>query len=319
MKYLFTTLTTPKSKLLAVLAVGLLAAPMAAQAQADYDFQLIDHPGTPDTQVFGVNDRGDVVGDGLLDNTTSFPFVYESRTGTLTDVAPAAGFANTNVLGITDSGVMVGSVLSLDLSTTSGMIRGKDGTFTFFSHPEAPSFTEARAVNNKGLVSGFRDISPGFRAGFIYDPKTDTFTDVVPGRFTIEHGINSKGEVVGNSIFFGGEDPCGSPDAFVNSGWLRAVDGSITYFQVNGEATRARGINDAGFIVGFVDDSASGKIKGFVVKLDGSPCESLTVADSDLLEFPGFDFLFPEGITNSGVIVGIVEDANQHGFIATPR
>ena len=317
MKYLFTPLTTLKSKLFAILAVGLLAGPMAVQA--DYDFQLIDHPGTPNTQVFGINDRGDVVGNGFT-NTDTFPFVYELRTGTLTDVAPAAGFANTVVSGITDFGVIVGSVLSLDLSTTSGMIRRKDGTFTFFSHPEAPSFTQARAVNNKGLVSGFRDISPGFRAGFIYDHKTETFTDVVPGRFTVEHGINSKGEVVGNTIFFSGEDPCGSPDA-VDNGWLRAVDGSITYFQVNGEATRARGINDAGSIVGFVNDSASGKTKGFVVKLDGLPCESLTVAGSDLLEFPGFDNTIPEGITNSGVIVGIVigADASRHGFIATPR
>ena len=309
-----------KNQLLSVLAVGLLASPMAAQAQADYNFQLIDHPGTPRTQVFGINDLGNVVGNGDDFTVASFAFVYASRTGTFTDVAPAAGFASTSVLGITDSGVMVGSVLSMDLSTTSGMIRGKDGTFTVFSHPEAPSFTQARAVNNQGLVSGFRDISPGFRAGFIYDPMTETFTDVVPGRFTIEHGINSKGEVVGNTIFFSGEDPCGSPFT-VNNGWLRAVDGSITYFQVNGESTRARGINDAGSIVGFVNDSASGKTKGFVVKLDGSPCESLTVADSDLLEISGFDFLFPEGITNSGVIVGIVRNdvADMHGFIATPR
>ncbi len=104
---------------------------------------------------------------------------------------------------------------------------------------------------------------------------------------------------------------------FVFYGWLRATDGSISYFQVNGDATAARGINDAGSIAGFVDDAL--KIKGFVVKLDGSPCQSLTVAGSDLLEFPGFDFLFPEGITNLGVIVGNVMGANQHGFIATPR
>lgn len=317
MKYLFTALTTLKSKLFAILALGLLAGPMATQAQADYDFQQIDHPGTPATSVLGINDRGDVVGNGF-DNVDTFPFVFASKKGTLTDVAPAAGFAITSVLGITDSGVMVGSVVSMDFSTRSGFIRGKDGTFTVFSHPEAPSFTRARAVNNKGLVSGLRDTSTGTTVGFIYDPKTDTFTDVVPSFFTIAHGINSKGEVVGSAIFLNADDPCpGSPDPFVTYGWLRAADGSISFFQVNGQRTRARGINDAGFIAGFVNDS--GKIKGFVVKLDGSPCESLTVAGSDLLEFPGFNRLFPEGITNSGVIVGSVDDPNLHGFIATPR
>ena len=318
MKYLFATFTTLKSQLFAIFALGLLAGPMAAQAPADYDFQQIDHPGTPGTSVFGINDLGDVVGNGDT-NTDQFPFVYESRTGTLMDVAPAAGFAGTGVLGITDSGVMVGSVLSGDGSTTSGMIRGKDGTFTFFSHPGAPSFTQARAVNNKGLVSGFRDTSAaGIRAAFIYNPMTDTFTNFVQASLTVAHGINSRGDVVGNAFFFGTDDPCpGFPSASANYGWLRAADGSITFFQVNGQSTRARGINDEGSIVGFVNDS--GKIKGFVVKLDGAPCESLTVAGSDLLEFPGLDILFPEGITNSGVIVGSVDLANPHGFIATPQ
>jgi hypothetical protein len=38
-----------------------------------------------------------------------------------------------------------------------------------------------------------------------------------------------------------------------------------------------------------------------------------------LLEFPGFNFLFPQGITNSGVIVVQVGLAIAHGFIATPQ
>jgi len=317
MKYLFTPLTTLKSKLFAILAVGLLAGPMAVQA--DYDFQLIDYPGAPDTQVFGVNDLGDVVGNGNT-NTSSFPFVYASKKGTFTDVAPAAGYDSTSVFGITDSGVMVGSVLSLDPSATSGFIRGKDGTYTVFSHPEAPSFTQARGVNNKGLVSGFRIISTSFRAGFIYDPTTETFTDFVAALFTIAHGINSKGEVVGSAQFINADDPCpGSLGPVLRYAWRRAADGSVSYFQVNGWNTRARGINDAGWVVGFVTDPNDGKFKGFKVKLDGSPCQSLTVASSDLLEFPGFDDTIPEGITNSGVIVGIVRDANSLGFIATPQ
>ena len=80
-----------KNQLLAVLAVGLLAGPMVAQAQAEYDFQLIDHPGTPQTQVFGVNDRGDAVGHGIGD-TQGYPFVYASKKGTLTDLATGAGY-----------------------------------------------------------------------------------------------------------------------------------------------------------------------------------------------------------------------------------
>jgi len=320
------------NQLLAVLAVGLLAGPMAAQAQAEYDFQLIDHPGTPETQVFGVNDRGNVVGIGYT-STSSFPFVYASKTGTFTDVATAAGYAFTNVVGISDSGVMVGSVGSLDGVTRSGFIRSMDGTYTVGSHPDAATFTAARAVNNQGLVSGYRDTPAGGggqgdgpTVGFIYDPKTESFTDIdtAPSFFTIAHGINSKGDVVGSSWFFDEDAPCtGSQDEWVRYGWLRTADGSVSYFDVNGwNDTSARGINDAGWIVGWGYDDNVGKVKGFKVKLDASPCQSLTVADSDLLEFPGFDSTVPEGITNSGDIVGIVEDLNgenKHGFIATPR
>ena len=318
-----------KNQLLTVLAVGLLAGPMAAQA--DYDFQLIDHPGTPDTRVFGVNDRCDAVGLGYT-NTSNFPFVYASKNGTFTDVAPAAGYVNAVVMGITDSGVIVGSVRSLDELTVSGFIRSKDGTSTVFSHPEAASFTQARAVNNRGLVSGYRHtpagggiLGEGPAVGFIYDPKTETFTDIdtAPSFFTIAHGINSKGDVVGSSWFFDEEAQCpGFQDGWVRYAWLRAADGSISYFDVNGSNdTVARGINDAGWIVGFVYDPNDDKFKGFKVKLDGSPCQSVTVADSDLLEFPEFDALYPEGITNSGDIVGTVWDedgVNRHGFIATP-
>jgi hypothetical protein len=318
------------NQLLAVLAVGLLAGPMVAQAE--YDFQLIDHPGTPETQVFGVNDRGDIVGNGATD-TNSFPFVYASKKGTFTDVANVAGYVNTGVLGITDSGVMVGSVESSDEPTERGLVRSADGMSTVFSHPDAATFTQARAVNNRGLVTGYRDtlaggggFGDGPAVGFIYDPKTETFTDIdtVPSYFTIAHGINSKGDVVGSSWFFDEDAPCpGSRDEWVRYGWLRTADGSISYFDINGwNDTSARGINDAGWIVGFVYDPNDDKFKGFKVKLDGSPCQSVTVADSDFLGFPGFDFLYPESINNFGSIVGNVkveEDGNSHGFIATPR
>jgi hypothetical protein len=309
-----------KKQLLLVVAMGLLAGPIAAQAQ--YDYQTIDHPGAPDTQVFGINDRGAVVGNGFTNGFT-FPFVYASKNGTFTDVAPVAGFDDTSVLGITDNAVMVGSVV--DGSVTSGLIIDQNGASTVFDHPDAVSFTQARGVNNKGLVTGYRDDANDQFApenGFIYDPKTETFTDIVPSIFTIAQGINSGGDVVGSAIFdgnFGVPDPCGSSD-FVQRGWLRTKDGTVTYFSVNGGATRARGINDSGTIAGFVNDPGSGLIKGFVVELDGSQCQSFTIADADLLHFPGAVFTFPGGIKNSGEVVGSYDDlTNIHGFIATPQ
>jgi len=314
-----------KNQLLVVLATGLVAAPMAAQAheeQSVYDFQQIDYPGQTQTQVFGINDSGDAVGIGADPDT--LPFVYESMDGRLTDVPPADGYATTSLVGINDAGVMVGTVRSLDLSTASGFIRSKKGTYTVFSHPDAGSFTSARGVNNKGLVSGYYRDTANTAIGFIYDSKTETFADIDTGSslFTIAHGINSKGEVVGNAWFSSANDPCGSGSpGDVQYAWLRARDGSVTFFQINGQSTSARGINDMGLIVGQTVDPFTFERKGFIAKAPESSCESVAVATSDLLQFPGLGWTIAEGITNSGVIVGIIRDAlnNVHGFIATPR
>jgi hypothetical protein len=238
-------------------------------------------------------------------------------------VAPIDGYAETAVLGISDFGILVGSVTSLDLLTQSGFILKKNGTSTVFDHPDAVSFTQARGVNNKGLVTGFRDSADDpFAHGFIYDPKTDTFTDIVPSLLTIAQGINSRGDVVGSAIFFNADDPCPpSVGGTVRYGWLRTADGTVTYFDVNGDRTSARGINDWETIAGFVTDTDTGITKGFVVELDGWQCQSITIADADLLEFPGADATFPGGITNSGAVVGSYIDLtnNSHGFIATPQ
>lgn len=312
-----------KNQLATLIALGTLGAPMLVQAQGAYDYESINFPGSTFDQVFGINDRGDVVGNGTI-SPDNIPYVYDSKMGAFTNVAPVAGFDDTAVLGISDNGVLVGSVF--DGSVDSGLIIDQTGASTVFDHPDAVLFTQARGVNNQGLVTGFRDDANDQFAqenGFIYDSKTGTFTDIVPSIFTIAQGINSRGDVVGNAVFndaFGAPDPCGSSNTFVRHGWLRTGDGSVTYFSVNGGATSARGITDSGTIAGFVNDPGSGLIKGFVVELDGSQCQSFTIADADLLHFPGAVDTFVGGIKNSGEVVGGYDDGTTSlGYIARPQ
>jgi uncharacterized membrane protein len=202
--------------------------PQESQKQADYDLLLIDHPGTADTRVFGINDEGIVVGSGIT-NVDMHPFAYDLKTSTFTSLPSASG---------------------------------------------------------------------------------DAAIAVAPG-------MNSQGDVVG-SASFESNPPGMCPGAMADEfAWKRAADGAVTYFQVNGKRTRARGINDAGYIVGEISDS--GSVRGFVVKPIGLPCESLTVADEHLLGHPGYDILVPIGISDSGVVVGVVKGDNWRGFVATPR
>ena len=171
-------------------------------------------------------------------------------------------------------------------------------------------------------MTGFRDDLNVITVGFIYDPKSGTFTDLNPTSFfTIAQGINSKGDVVGSSNFFPDDDPCvGSGNPFLRYGWLRAKNGTVTYFSVNGSHTSARGINDKGSIVGFFRDlDDGGKFKGYIAELDGSQCQLLTVGPNDILDVMGSDANFVQGINNKGVISGGADiGGSSPGFIARP-
>ena len=307
-----------KTQMLAVLAASLLG---PVTAHADYTFAQIDYPDVPNTLVFGINNRGEVVGHGSSD--VQVPFVYRWRRVDFTDVPPVSSTASGDMVtflsGINDSHVIVGSVTSQDGSVRLGFVRSTDGTYSTFSHPDADGQTQARAVNDNGLVSGFRDAADGSTVGFIYDTATATFVDIVPSLSTIAHGINSAGEVVGSANFDADVVCPGAPAG--KYGWLRFVDGSVTFFQVNGQPTQARGINDAHGIAGSISDADTATERGFVVELTGSePCVSLTIPARRFLEFPGYDSTLPEGISNSGAVVGMVfnnDDGVTHGFIAT--
>lgn len=310
------------NQLLAILAVGLLAGPTVAPAQG-YDYVSVDYPGASGTNLFGVNDQGDAVGNGFVD-PDNFPFVYDTKKGTLSNVAPVAGYDSTSILGISNNGDMVGSVDDLAANVQSGLILDRNGASMVFDHPDALSSTQARAVNNNGVVTGFRDTTDPSQvlASFIYDQKTGTFTDVVPSAVTIAQGINNRGDVVGSAIFFPAEDPCdsGSPSTS-RYGWVRDAGGNVTYFNVNGLRTSARGITDSGTVVGFASDPFTGETKGFVTELDGTQCQTITIAEADLIQFPGAVTTFVQGITNAGVIVGAYQDEFGFGggFIATEQ
>ena len=281
----------------------------SSPALADYAFLLINDPALPIfTEVFGINNAGQVAGIGLTS------FIYDSKKGGYTRIADAPGSLGSSVLGINEPGVMVGA-LSFDGLTESAFVRSKNGAYTAFSHPGCTD-TEARAINNTGLVTGHAfGCSPSDTVGFIYDPARNVFIDILPGEFTIAQGISNSGQVVGSVALDAGIACTGCPRS--NYGFLRAASGAITLFRVNGHSTTARGITDSGLVTG---STAS---KGYVTSLAGLPYEAITIPDAELLVFPGATSTSPEGISNAGDIVGIWSDAPSggfplHGFIATP-
>jgi len=177
--------------------VFLFVAIFPASAFAAYSLVAIDCPGATSTSIRGINNAGIVVGncsdaDGMISS-----FTYDSKKGTFTTVPPAPGADATLAQAISENGEIVG-FLFVGASVPS-FIRSNTGVYTTFMHPGS-SDTEARANNDNGLVSGiYVDDATGALNGFLYDAKTNSFTDLVLSLVdTIAQGVNNKGEVVGS-------------------------------------------------------------------------------------------------------------------------
>ena len=309
----------PTSSLTTITALllGAIALPLTALAQNAYDYELIEFPGANSSQSFGVDERGRVAGNAFFDEG-SIPFIYDIRKDEFFLIDDVAGFDRTAVIGNSTRGELTGTVTDLGGQGRGLFLDGKGG-IQLFDHPNAETFTQGRGINSLGLIAGFRDaVEPSqVAAGFIYEPATGTFIDVVPSTFTLAQGINELGDVVGSALFLPVDDPC--PQLAQQYGWLRDMEGNVRYFSVNGLPTRARGITDSGIITGYTIDPDTGILEGFVTTISNAPCQDIAVGADGLLIFPGSTQTLPQSVSNDGrIVVGNLLDQTQ-GFIARRR
>ena len=291
-----------------VLALAGIACSLSAQAA--YTFRVVDYPGATVTQLWGINDSGQVVGQAFSDPGATLlvaNFLYDTATGTFTTlpmVLPATPPVTIGLMGINDAGVLVGSAYPTDAFVT-GLICHST-CMTAFAYPAPSPDTYFRAVSNSGLVTGYaQDDDQNNNVGFIFDSIHGTYANLpfVGSRQVIPQGINGRGQVVGTVRL---------PDAGLYSGYpkghysfLREANGAITLFQINGGDTRARGINDADRITGFTFDENL-VASGFVGALNGSSFQPLNV--------PNAANTLPQAINNSEQIVGFTD---VDGFVAS--
>src|SRR3546814_12299066 len=103
-------------------------------------------------------------------------------------------------------------------------------TYAFFSYPGLDR-TYARAISADGLVTGYAE-DDGFtlNRGFIYDPVTGSFTDILaPGAVqVIAQGINAAHQVLGSAY-----------GAAVESFLREPAPGPLTMFHTDGRPTPA--------------------------------------------------------------------------------
>jgi hypothetical protein len=322
-------------------AFVLAAAVFSSSAFGDYVANRIDYVDPSNgavanfTQLWSSNNKANALGFASFDGgVTGFSFVYDPETGNYVRLPLPPGFDGittfANPIGINDAGVMTGQAFE-----PTG-IRGftlKDGVFTFFSIPGWVE-TSARTIGNptaahpQGLVVGLVDDgvldTSESSNGFVYDPVTSASATLnTPSFFTIAHGQNALGQIVGNIIADGSSLASGNWGFLFTptTGTDPMLGGTVSYFRVNDKRTRARGINDTGLIAAAVQDATGGSTQTYVgtsgsFQLVNVPGSTGSACPDNLFP-PG---TFPEHISNAGQVFGQATDSacNTHGFIATP-
>ncbi|HVP33484.1 MAG TPA: hypothetical protein VMT09_07515 [Steroidobacteraceae bacterium] len=292
--------------LLLILAIGAVS-PAAAYTWSEILIPSIGPLGLS----AGINDRGQVAVNNA-DNSKSG--IYQH--GTFTPLpAPPAGYSTVSAIGINNSGVITGGAFPPSDPTHEQGYVLVGSHYTFFSRP-GWSNTEGRAIGPSGLVTGYNyDDAFTTCAGFVYNPASGVFTDATApgstGCFSTAQGINASGRITGD-----GRQPDGTgrygfiwqQGTLVPGGHTLAP--FLAQIRVAGANTAARGINDAGVIVGFTNAGfgfVGSDSRGFEVLIPpGGDASGVTVACG--------------GINNFRQVVCQVTDSagNTRGFIGTP-
>jgi uncharacterized membrane protein len=280
---------------------------------ASYNLIALSAPGLPQTQVWDINNHGDVLVTGFGPAATdSGSWVWNA--GTYTPISGPGGSFSSAALGISDGGAIVGSatfdapVFDVDgnqiNSTPSHGYVFAGGVYTILDKPGATD-TVLRGISPDGrYISGYGVGDTGLSSGFVYDRATSTFTslDVARSLTNIPQGISSAGLLVGSDII------SGPPTRRV--GYIVDIATSTrTDVLVPGSSrTSFRDINSQGTIVGWATDA--GGIHGLI----GAP------GGFQFFDVPGATTTTLEGINDAGAISGIYDDAfgNSFGFVAIP-
>jgi hypothetical protein len=214
-------------------------------------------PGSTQTQVTGLNDRGISVGfwsdsDSAAGNAN---FGFYERDGLYSSVDfPTASNSTPPVnqlLGVNDRDVAAGFY-------TDGNGDTHGYTYNIGSHRcreikiDGTTDVTAAAINNKGDVAGFETDTQGNTHGFLMRGRSHVIQLDYPGAsMTQALGVNDSDEVVG--VYQVGTGTAAAMDGFT---WT-PKSGFQTVDDPHGvDTTTINGVNDEGQLVGFFTDGA---------------------------------------------------------------
>lgn len=288
-----------------LVAAGLVVGGVGrANAQPSYVYTTLHVPGSVNTEAYGINNVGQIVGYYDRGGGPSHGYLLSGGAYNTIDVP---GFAVATVLrSINDSGQIVGwDYINLPqyMRAPNAAFRLSNGSFSAIKEISGRSvdYIYPYGINNAGQVVGHFALNHHPVAGHAFFGSEGNYAVLnVPGSVPLSTGafaINNAGQILVSS----------SP----GYGLYQPLDG--TYTTVKGLAPNLfydlYGLNDAGQIVGAYSDAAN-IYHGFVL------------SDGLLTNFdvPGARNTAVIGINDAGQIVGTYETAEglYRGFLATP-
>ena len=224
-------------------------------------------PGSVQTQVTGLNNRGVTV--GFWSNTNkgvgqdaNFGFVEANGQFRTADF-PTGNPANPptdQLLGVNDENVAVGFYTDGAGTNHGYEYNIRSNHFSSVVDPNAPAASlTAAAINDEGDVAGFYTNPAGTTDGFLKTHHGQFIDLAVPGAAsTMALGVDSSDEVVG--VYTVGS---GSTAAMHGFTWTARHGFSTVDDPLGAGTTTINGVNDRGQLVGFYVDSA-GNTDGFL-------------------------------------------------------
>lgn len=194
----------------------------------------------------GINDNGQVVGYSFVSGTIYHAFLYD---GTMHDLGTLGG-AKSIATGINDNGLVVGTAAVNGNINHAFLYDGAMhdlGTLT-------GSASGAAAINNLGQVTGSFTATDGSEHAFFYDGTMHDL-GMFNGNATVGMSINASGQIAG--VFFPPGGDASAELALLYTPGVGMVNLNTQIDLASGWVLQAaRGINDAGQIVGY------GKLNG---------------------------------------------------------
>ena len=223
----------------------------APYGQANYTNE--NFPGSAQTQVTGIDDKGNTSGFWVTANGTSHGFVewngvFASYNDSKTP--HMAGSVN-QLLGVNNNGQAVGFYNDAAGNSHAYQVNQATRVYTAIKIPGATSAV-ATGINNAGDIVGFSTDSAGTTTSWLLKGGHLTTYQFPGGSDTQAFGVNSTDHIVGSYL-----DGHGVQHGFVLTSPLGPTSSWQKIDDPNGiGSTLVNGINAAGDLVGFYTDSA---------------------------------------------------------------